>query len=301
MSEFYLVSVIVVTHNRPNKLKTLLESLTLDNYPEKEIIIVDNASMDNTTNIVKEYSNKFTNIKYIKNDKNDFPAKGRNLGARYAKGRYLFFIDDDGVATNNSIRELVEVLENDEKVGLVAPIILYWNSYVIWCAGGYNDLFTSLTKYLHNGEKIKNTNIPKHPYEIDHMPHAFMARKECFDMVGGFYEKYLIMYEESELAIRIKKLGYNVLAVSSAIAYHNTPVEATGSRRWGVHRRDRVYLLARNRAIFMKRNAPKIYYIMFLLTFNWVITLYYLYVLLRLGKIKFIMTYLKGVLRGILE
>ncbi|WP_423792389.1 glycosyltransferase family 2 protein [Methanocaldococcus indicus] len=301
MNKLPLVSIIIVTHNRLDKLKILLESLVSDNYPKKEIIVVDNASTDNTPDIIKKYCEKFPYIFYVKNDKNYFPAKGRNIGAKYAKGKYLFFIDDDGAVDKDTINKLVEVLESDEKVGLVAPVILYWNSDIIWCAGGYNDLFTSLTKYLHRNKKLSEVNLPKQPYEIDHMPHTFMVRKECFDKLGGFYEKYKIMYEESELAIRIKKLGYKVLAVPSAIAYHNIPIETDNSRNLGLHRWDRVYLLARNRVIFMKRNAPKTHYIIFLLTFNLVITMYYLYVLLKLGKTEFIGAYLKGVLEGMVE
>lgn len=299
MNEVPLVSVIIVTHNRFGKLKILLESLVSDNYPKKEIIVVDNASTGNTSDIIRKCCKKFSYIFYIKNDKNYFPAKGRNIGAKYAKGKYLFFIDDDGIVDKDTINKLVKVSESDEKIGLVAPVILYWNSDIIWCAGGYNDLFTSLTKYLHRNKKLSEVNLPKQPYEIDHMPHAFMVRKECFDKLGGFYEKYGIMYEESELAIRVKKLGYKVLAVPFAIAYHNIPLETDSSRNLGLHRWDRVYLLARNRIIFMKRNAPKICYVIFLLSSNLIITLYYLYLLLKLGKIGFIGAYLKGVLEGI--
>lgn len=296
-----LVSIIIVTHNRADKLKVLLESLVSDNYPRKEVIIVDNGSNDNTSNVARKYCKKYPYVLYIRNNKNYFPAKGRNIGAKYAKGKYLFFIDDDGVVDKNTIRKLVEIMESDEKAGLVAPIILYWNSDIIWCAGGYNDLFTSLTKYLYKNKRLSEVNIPKQPYEVDHMPHTFMVRKECFDKVGGFYEEYKIMYEESELALRIKKLGYKVLAVSSAIAYHNIPMETNDPRSSGLHRWDRVYLLARNRIIFVKRNTTKTHYIIFLLMFNWIITLYYLYIFLKIRKVEYIRAYLKGVLKGLLN
>ena len=133
------------------------------------------------------------------------------------------------------------------------------------------------------------------------MPHAFMIRKKCFNLVGSFYEKYLIIYEESELAIRINKLRFKVLAVPNAIVYHNIPLETDNERNLGLHQKDRVYLLARNRYIFMKRNASKIGFALFLLIFQTIITIHYLLVLLRIGKYNFINDYLKGIFDGLKE
>lgn len=92
-----LVSVIVPTHNSSFHLETLLKSIKMQNYRKVEVIVVDNKSSDETIKIAKNYNAKII----ICNGIPPQVAKQRNLGAKAAKGEYLYFIDHDMELSNN--------------------------------------------------------------------------------------------------------------------------------------------------------------------------------------------------------
>ena len=85
------ISVIIPVKNRAHTIKATLDSIFLTNYPDLEIIVVDNNSQDKTHEVVKNYRN----IKYIKNNYDKERSYSRNLGIKMAKGEFITFLDSD--------------------------------------------------------------------------------------------------------------------------------------------------------------------------------------------------------------
>ena len=100
MSEQFCVSVIVPFYNAQSYIKTCLDILLKQDFIKPfEIIMVDDASTDNSQNIVKKC--KFPNLQLYSLPSNSGPAAARNLGLKKAKGKYIYFFDvDDTIATN---------------------------------------------------------------------------------------------------------------------------------------------------------------------------------------------------------
>jgi len=112
-----LVSVIVCTKDRAQVLKNFaLKSLFKQNYPNYEILVIDDASEDNTLQMLNRYQNK---IRVVKNKKGIGLCYVRNLGIKNAKGEIIAFIDDDCIADKNWIKELVRPYKKDKKVMVV--------------------------------------------------------------------------------------------------------------------------------------------------------------------------------------
>ena len=90
-----LVSVVIPTHNRKEKLARLIKSILESDYPKDklEIIVVDDASTDNTFEYIKK---KYPQAKIIRNEEEKLLAESRNIGIKASKGKYIFLIDDDG-------------------------------------------------------------------------------------------------------------------------------------------------------------------------------------------------------------
>ncbi|MCB0543765.1 MAG: glycosyltransferase family 2 protein, partial [Saprospiraceae bacterium] len=92
-----LVSCVVPTYNRAAFLKDAIESTLAQDYPNWELIIVDDQSADNTAEVAKAYAEKDPRIRYFLN-----PQKGvssaRNYGIEMAKGQYIAFLDDDDIS-----------------------------------------------------------------------------------------------------------------------------------------------------------------------------------------------------------
>ncbi|WP_428026151.1 glycosyltransferase [Arcobacter sp.] len=102
-----LVSIIITTYNRSNFLKRALDSAITQTYQNIEIIIVDDASSDDTNQIIKEYMSKDKRIVYLKNPIQSGANVSRNKGIKYAKGRFIAGLDDDDEFTSNRISLLV--------------------------------------------------------------------------------------------------------------------------------------------------------------------------------------------------
>ena len=105
-----LVSVIVPVYNVENYLKECLDSLINQSYNNIEVIIIDDGSTDNSSNILKEYTQDFVKV-YTQ--ENAGQSAARNFGIDKATGKYLLFVDSDDYILKETIEELVSLMEND--------------------------------------------------------------------------------------------------------------------------------------------------------------------------------------------
>ena len=120
------VSVVIVNYNGKELLKQCLLTLSKTDYPNYDVVVVDNASTDGSlANLRKTFSSN-PRIKFFENHENSGHSEGTNIGAKMTKGRYLVFLDSDiEFEATNWLEELVNVMENDAKVGLAqAKIVL---------------------------------------------------------------------------------------------------------------------------------------------------------------------------------
>lgn len=106
-----LVSIIIPTYNRADKIKKAINSVICQTYPEWEIIVVDDASRDNTCEIVSEYMKKNINIKYIKLDQNRGAANARNVGMQNSSGVYIAFLDSDDIWENEHLKMNLDAMD----------------------------------------------------------------------------------------------------------------------------------------------------------------------------------------------
>lgn len=119
------VSIIIPTYNRSELLRFTLESVLAQTYPNIEIIVVDDGSIDDTAAMLKQYANHIT---YIQQDNQDVAA-ARNTGIQAASGEYLTFIDDDDLMLPKKIEQQVHVLTARPSIGLVHCGYWYIDKY----------------------------------------------------------------------------------------------------------------------------------------------------------------------------
>lgn len=301
------ISIIVVTYNSKRDIKNCLESISNSDCNDYEIIVVDNNSTDGTVDILeRDYKNK---IKIIKSNKNIMGGGGRNLGAKYANGDYLLFIDSDNVIDKKMVTELVKGMKR-YNAGMAGPLMYSLKDpQRIWWANSYINLWTSKTTYMGFGEIDKGQyNLVK---EVGHIPNVFMIQKWIWDQLGGIDKDYVMHYEESDLAERVRKIGYKIYIIPSAKTWHNVlllnnyDVLKLNNQVWvsmigGKNNLMRNYYSARNRVLFMKKNANLLQYLIFLFLFLPLSTIFYLYKIIKSNNFKIAKTYLKGTVHGIL-
>jgi len=223
MKKYPLCSMVVVNYNSKAFLKNCLDSLSKQTYPNCEIIVVDNASTDDSLKIVENYPK----IKLIKSKTNLGFAGGNNVGIRKSRGKYVVIVDSDVVADENWINELVKVAETDKKIGVVGGKVYHLlhgkkKSNILQYAGGNLHkflnfyLFTTKTGYnkkdLGQYEKIKETDFV---YGC-----AFLVKRSVINEVGLMDEKYFMYGEEIDWHYRIKEMGYKIVYVPGSKIWH---------------------------------------------------------------------------------
>lgn len=113
-----MISVIIPTHNRRKMLSEAIDSVLNQKNVEIEIIIVDDASTDDTHEFINNLS--ISNVKYIKNDVNLFAHESRKVGYSICEGEYVIFMDDDDFYLDDSFfSNVISIFENDNNISLV--------------------------------------------------------------------------------------------------------------------------------------------------------------------------------------
>ncbi len=252
-----LVSIIVPTYNLKNIFMECLQSIINQDYSHTEIIVVDNASTDDTSEVVKK---KFPRVNLIKNSRNLGSTGGMNTGLKKAKGGYVWFIDHDNILNRDMLSQMVLLAESDPDIGIVVPKIYYWEKRdTIWAAGTSVNMITGINiaregKDFGQYEKVE---------EVEIAPANFLVRREVINKVGFYDDIFFVCYEDSDFCSRVRKAGYKIIYTPKAICYHKFPFldEKTRKNRW----LSRAYFTARNKIIFMRKDSE--FFLLFVLLY----------------------------------
>lgn len=299
-----LVSIIIPTYNRCEDLKRLLRSVAASDYPNKEIVVVNNASTDATEQVVQEFMREQSggvSVQYIASAVNLNAGGGRAEGVRYARGDYYLFIDDDNEIYPNMISELVDFLRTHSKVGLAAPLSVdgHENKRVAALGCGMN-LITSKAIFVESGFPLEQVDR-EGQYPTIAATNSFMMTREAYEKSGGWDPYLEIMYEETDLGLRVHKAGFDQFYAPRAVTIHWGAVaegENSQLRSLGMGTPRRAYTFARNRGIMMRRHAGAGARVLFFLLFHPAFTVYYVVQSLRYHRPDIAWGYWRGAWKG---
>lgn len=213
-----MVSIIILSYNRSDLLSACLASLYKDIKTDFEVIVVDNASKDDSVAVVKR---NFKKVNLIENNENSGFAKGCNLGAKQAKGNFLLFFNSDASVINDPLPDLLRTFEQYPEAAVVGGLLLNHDHTLQRSFGGFYFL-KNVFRMLFQGEKgelekYKSTTV----LEVDWVSGGFMmVRKDVFDKVKGFNESYFMYIEDMDLCYRIKKIGSKIYVNPNAKVEH---------------------------------------------------------------------------------
>ncbi|PKO99458.1 MAG: dTDP-Rha--alpha-D-GlcNAc-pyrophosphate polyprenol alpha-3-L-rhamnosyltransferase [Bacteroidetes bacterium HGW-Bacteroidetes-8] len=240
-----LVSIITVNYNQSVVTGELLKSLRSITYPNYEIIVVDNGSVESPDHLKES----FPEIYLDKTGENLGFAGGNNCGVRVSKGKYLMFLNNDTEVSPGFLEPLVKLMEADSTIGMVSPKIKYFrNPDIVQYAG-----FTKMNPYT-----IRNSGVgylqPDGP-EYDTISQteyihgaAMMVPRAVVDRVGQMPEIYFLYYEEYDWSEMFKRAGYKIYYHPGSVVLHKESVTT------GVESPLKTYYINRSRLIFSRRN-----------------------------------------------
>lgn len=219
-----LISIIIPNWNGKELLKVCLASLKEQTYKDIEVIIVDNGSIDGSTQYIKKY---FPEFECIELPKNVGFAPAVNIGIKKAKGEYIVLINNDTEVDKNCIRYLVKAAKAYPEVGFVAAKMLnFYNRNIIDSAGDYIDVVGHANN-IGLGEKDGlNFETPK--YVFLGTGGGSLFKREIFKKVGFFDEDYFAYFEDVDLCFRAQLQGFKGWYEPKAVIYHIH--KATSSR-----------------------------------------------------------------------
>ncbi|MEM3062872.1 MAG: glycosyltransferase family 2 protein, partial [Nitrososphaerota archaeon] len=210
-----LVSIIILNYNAGQLLFNCIESLLKTNYPNYEIIVVDNASHDQSHKKCKEM---FPQINLIENKENLGYCEGNNVGIRAAKGEFLVILNPDTIVAQNWLSELVYAYDKKGQ-GLYQPKILsLYDEEVLQSTGNMLHVFGF---GFARDKGIKDDSRYVEIQEIGYASGTCLFTSALTMKKIGLFDPFLFLYHDDlDLGWRAAQLNIKSYYVPSSVIYH---------------------------------------------------------------------------------
>lgn len=230
-----IISAIICTHNRPEYLRKSLKSLINQNFPKEsyEIIVVDNASAPDTENLIEEFPRN-QNLRYIYEPILGL-SQARNTGYKAAKGRYVAYLDDDAIAFNSWLNNIINAFEKSK----IKPKCVGGRIEPIWELPKPRWLYKELEVFLSVLDYSDKAEILDKQQNLFGTNIAFV--RKILEDLGGFsvslgrVGERLISGDEILLQDKIRNLGYKVVYDPKISVEHHIP-ESRLNKQWFLKR-----------------------------------------------------------------
>lgn len=219
------LSIIIVNWNTKDLLIRCLDSLLTQGYKgEHEIWVVDNASSDGSTEIIRNYS---PNVNLIAIDENVGFGAANNLAIRQSKGKYIWLLNPDTEVKPGAITALTQFMDENSSTGAAGSKYLNPDGSLQASCYPFPTLSREFWRLFHLDKLwtfgIYNQNQwnQNEPREVDVLQGAsLLLRKKSLDQIGLFDEDYFMYTEEVDLCYRLKKAGWQLFWVPKSEVIH---------------------------------------------------------------------------------
>lgn len=285
-----LTSIITVNFNQPEVTLAFLNSVKVNAaHDNVEVILVDNGCIENHQ---LAFEQAYPGLVFIRSEKNLGFAGGNNLGIRVAKGDYLLLLNNDTEIVPNLIPELSLEMESRPEIGMISPLILYFDKpEVIQYAG-----FTEMNYLTGRNEGIGNMSINTGQYDKVSRETgychgaAMMCRRKDLETVGLMEEQFFLYYEELDWCEKFKRSGKKIWFTGHTHIFHKESMSV------GKESRVKTFFMTRNRMLFIRRNTSWINAFFFSLFFIGIASTKQIMLYLKKGRTDLVKWVIKGIL-----
>jgi GT2 family glycosyltransferase len=219
------VSIVIVNWNARDYLRECLVTIFNENFlDEYEVLLVDNASTDDSLEVIKR---EYPLIKIVANNENIGFSRANNQAIRECQGEYILLLNPDTEIRPFAIKKLLEAIKTHSNNGIVGPRLLNRDGSLQVSCYPFPTLAREFWRLLHL-DKIHplgsydqdGWNLTQ-PREVDSLQGAcLLIRREVFDQVGLLDEDYFMYTEEIDFCYRAKKAGWKIVWVPTAEVIH---------------------------------------------------------------------------------
>ena len=212
------LSVVIVNYGTFELTKNTVNSILEYSYPFNiEIIVVDNASVDDSLSKLKEFFKD--KVKFIESKSNNGFAAGNNQALRIVDSKYVLLLNSDTVVWQNTLENIYNFMENNPDVGACGcQVLLEDNTLDKACKRSFPNVKNSFFRLFNIPTKSKDDNYNLDDldddgiYEIDCLTGAFIfTRKEVLDRIGLLDETFFMYGEDIDFCYRIKEAGWKII------------------------------------------------------------------------------------------
>ncbi len=224
------VTIQIVSYNSCERLRQTLTAV-VENCADvnHEIIVVDNASQDDTLDMLAE---QFPDVTVIANPKNVFFSPAHNQASQQANGEYLLILNSDITLPPGVLRKMVDYLNTQTDAGCCSPLLAnedgvqtsYWNERTPWQLARMRAPFANLPK-LKNG--VFNPPLETSGFGDEEAGFTDIAsdaclliRKELFERIGKYDERMQMYFTEDDICLRVRAHNYKVAVLKSVQVFH---------------------------------------------------------------------------------
>lgn len=242
--QYPLVTLITINFNAENDTREFLNSCEKLDYPNFEIIIIDNGSK-------KKFQLELTklNVKLIRSEENLGFAGGNNLGIDKSNGEYIIFINNDTLVYSNFIQPIIEVFKENADAAMVTPKVVFPDEKTIQYAGA-----KAINPWTGRGKRLGLGEIDTGQYDFTQKTElghgaCLAVKKAVIDEVGKMPEEFFLYYEEHDWTEQIKKAGYHIYYAGNSSIIHKESVSI------GQDSPLKAYYMMRSRILYLRKNS----------------------------------------------
>lgn len=243
------VAALVLDYNGRDVTLQALASLTAQDYPACDVVVVDNGSTDGSEAAVRA---AFPRVEVVRSAANLGPSGGGNLGFRWALERgydYALMLNNDIEVAPDFVRRLVEVAESDPRVGIVGPKAYYfWQRDTIWSAGGRLRFAEAVTS--ERGMGVVDRGQFDADADVEYVNGcAMLVKRAVFEDVGLWDPSYQLCFEDADFSLRARQAGWRIRYAHRAKLWHMVSTSTGG------YVPAKTFHSARSTALFVRRFA----------------------------------------------
>lgn len=201
-----LVSIVTICWNRKADICESLNRIREIDYPNLEVIVVDNASEDGTPETIAA---EYPEVRLIKLFKN-IGIEAYNIGFKNARGEYIVILDDDSFPQKDAVRRMVDKFARDPALGVVAfDVRNFYN---------YDEVKNEADD--EPGQAAQETAAVAEDYLLAFNGAGAGVRRELLEQVGFYPEEFFLYWNEQDTAFRILNAGYKIKFFFDVVSYH---------------------------------------------------------------------------------
>lgn len=211
------VTILIPNYNGKKWLSKLLPTLKKITYSNKEILVVNNGSTDDSATFLKK---NYPEVRIVEIRKNRGYAGANNLGAKHSRGKYILFLNNDTEVTPGFLEPLVSKIESDKRIGAIQPQLRHMVKRSVIDSIGSFFTFTGFLYHYGYFQPHKKKKYQKELSVYSVKGACFLMKKKDYIDLGGIDESFVTYVEESDLCHRILLSGKKIIYTPNSVVYH---------------------------------------------------------------------------------